>query len=725
MDKIALGPWIFTPSEYSISDGTTQIELEPLLSKLLRYFADNPGKILSRQQLVDAIWQQSYVDDNAINRAISELRKALQHPSVSQSPIKTHHRKGYSLQLPPHASPASASVQSSFKAQPTDAATAAPRKQRSVLWFSALAMTLIGFASTVFYFYPIAPTLPTQNQSSNGKPQIIELEILNQQKVTWFKGIESRPLVSPDKQLLAYSHTQPDDSMRVMVRKLGISAGNTLQEVAIEGDNKIYNLQTWQPQSRQLLIQVISNDGQQCEYQNYDFSQYPNYQVTTLTRCGGLTFGTAQLSLDGQWLYYSKGSGGMYSSNALVAENLNSGLVQTLLAAPSAGFGVTMLALSADGSKLAYTLMPESNKPDIYLYDPASREHTRFASLPFPMLLLGLEWSVDQSSLLLPGTDSILQINIADKNLTLLKLPENVIAGELSMLATDQAYISSLTAGNTSQNAMQLVRISHPFAETERRIEVLNNAAGSTMALAVSPTDADQYAFAANWTGGWQLWLNTNGQNAQLTELAQDDQQPINGVSWSGDGRYIAFVKQGNLYLYDTQRQQLIDKLQNNDIGQPTWLPDNSGLVLTRLQGNSQNLWQLDLVSNDLTQLTTAAGSFAQYNAAGQLHYHRDGKLFQYVDGAKQDIEVRTTTDSNYMAVWLLQAQRQYRYSMLGHIEQRDGASGLTRQSQLPYKLLAIHPDPHNPDQLYATVFVTPELALELIQWQTLAADSE
>lgn len=712
MDKMQLGPWTFTPGDYSIHDKAQRIELEPLLCKLLHYFTAHPGKIISRQQLVDAIWQQSYVDDNAINRAMSELRKALQHPDVPQSLIKTHHRKGYSLQLPDQPG---AVVEQAACAEGFTTTQATQHKRHFPLW--SVVLTTLLLAAAVYYFSTQEPASPRETAKLDDKPQVLEMDIVTRQKVTWFKGIESRPLLSADKQLLAYSHSQPDGTLRAVVRKLGIGTGSALQEVVIEGNNKLYSIQNWQPLSRNLLVQVIGKDGQDCEYQNYDFSQYPQYQVSTLTSCTGLNFGTAQQSADGQWLYYSKGSGGLYSSNALLAENLTSGAVQTLLAAPSAGLGVTMLALSADGSKLAYILMPESNKPDVYIYDPSSREHTRLASLPFPLILLGLDWSTDQSSLILPVGDGILQLKVADKTKSLLKFPEGVIVGELTMLAEDQAYISNFTAGSATQNAMQLIKIEQPFNATERKITLLNDVAGSAADLAVSPVDSSSYVFSANWTGSWQLWLHNKGQNVQLTEFAPDDQR-LSGISWSGDGRYIVFNKQGNLHLYDTQRQQLINKLESNDVGQAVWLPDNSGLVLTRLQGNSQNLWQLDLVSNELTQLTFSAGTFAQFDAQGQLHYHRDGKLLLYVDGGKNDTELKANTDTNLVALWLLQGEQQYRFGMLGHIERHYVATGETQSSQLPYQLLAIHPDPHNPDQLYATVFVTPELALEFIQWK-------
>ncbi|MBU2114553.1 MAG: winged helix-turn-helix domain-containing protein [Gammaproteobacteria bacterium] len=707
MQTFQLGPWTFIPADFSIYDGDKRTELEPLLCKLLLCFAASPGAIVSRQQLVETIWQQSYVDDNAINRAISELRKALQHPVLPQSPIKTHHRKGYSLQLPPAARP----TQSGQVAPPAGTVTLAA-KRKPLWWLSGVAVMVVTVIT--LWYWQLSP--PAASQPVD-RPKLTELNIINQHKVTWFKGIESRPLVSPDKQLLAYSHSLPDGKIRVLVRKLGGSAGQLLQEVALEQDGKLFSVQSWQPQSRNLLVQVVSKDGSSCDYQNYDFSQYPQYLVSTLTSCAGFVLGNAQLSADGHTLYYSKSSGGMYSSNALLAENLISGSIQTLLAAPSAGLGVTMLALSADGSKLAYVLMPESNKPELYLYEPASREHSRIASLPMPLLLIGLEWSLDQQSLLLPGSDAILQIHLADNSQHILKLPEGVKVGELSLVAENQAYISGLTPGSTTQAAMQLIKVSQPFDDSKRQISFLHDAAGSSLALAVSPLSADSYAFSANWTGGWQLWLNQNGEKRQLTELPNTE-QPINSISWSGDGRYIAFIQQGNLYLYDTQRQQLINKREHNDVGQALWLADNTGLILTRVEAQTQNLWQLDLVSNDFTQLTFVAGNFAQYSAAGELLYHKDGKLYRYVDGAKQDKLLEQNTDANYMAVWLQQGQRQYRYSMLGHVQRRDLNNGNEQTTQLPYQLIGIHPDPHNPDELYATAFITPELALEFMQWQ-------
>lgn len=719
MDTIQLGPWQFSAANFCISDNSQKIELEPLLCKLLQFFASNSGRIVSRQELIDAIWQQSFVDDNAINRAISELRKVLQHPTLQQSPIKTHHRKGYSLQL------GELNQDTSLAANSTRPTKHNVTRQKNVTPYFVVVTGIILIAALSYWFFSANDSIkqPEISATTDAKPPAFNLTIKTNQKVTWFKGTESRPLLSPNKQLLAYTHTLPNGSLRVLVRKATLSVTQqALQEIAIESADSHYAVQSWQPQSERLLVQTVNKEGKSCQYLVYDFSDFPHYNVTSLSQCTGFTMGNAQISVDGQSLYRSTSVNGISGASALVVENLNTADKQTLLDAPTAGLGVTILALSPDGSKLAYIYMPESNKPEIFIYTPATREHQRLLATPFAVLLMGLEWSADQSTLYLPGYDTILKIDITSKALTLLKLPKGAAVGEMSMLSGNQAYTSALSVTKMAQNAMQLVKVTNPFDEHRRQFTPLSNAEGSAMSLAHSPTADNRYAFSANWSGSWQLWLHDNGKEKQLTELV-DATQPLKDTNWSNDGRYIAFSKSGNLYLYDTQRQLLIPKLENNDMGQAIWLADNSGIVFTRITENSQNLWQLDLVSNELTQLTFSGGYQALFNDDGKLLYHRDGKLIRYVDGRRADIEVLGADNSeNYLPMPLFKNNEQWRFGMLGHVQRRLLSGEVLQQTQLPYQIIGMNFNPFNPDELYLTVFVTPEMAIEFIEWQV---DSE
>lgn len=93
----SFGPWVFEPVLCLINSKGIERELDPLSFKLLNYLVKQGSRIVTKQELIECVWQQSFVDDNAINRAVSELRKQLSHPTYKAQLIKTHYRKGYSL----------------------------------------------------------------------------------------------------------------------------------------------------------------------------------------------------------------------------------------------------------------------------------------------------------------------------------------------------------------------------------------------------------------------------------------------------------------------------------------------------------------------------------------------------------------------------------------------------------------------------------------------------
>lgn len=69
------------------------VELSKTEQKLLRYFVENPGIILSRDMLIDRIWSDGaeFVDENALSVAVKRLRDKLS----AQDHIKTVYGVGY------------------------------------------------------------------------------------------------------------------------------------------------------------------------------------------------------------------------------------------------------------------------------------------------------------------------------------------------------------------------------------------------------------------------------------------------------------------------------------------------------------------------------------------------------------------------------------------------------------------------------------------------------
>jgi len=81
------------------SDLEQQITLPPKTLAVLTELAQRQGQVLSHESLMNSVWQDSVVSPNSLQRCITQLRKALGDDSKKQFFIKTHAKKGYSLEL--------------------------------------------------------------------------------------------------------------------------------------------------------------------------------------------------------------------------------------------------------------------------------------------------------------------------------------------------------------------------------------------------------------------------------------------------------------------------------------------------------------------------------------------------------------------------------------------------------------------------------------------------
>lgn len=73
------------------------VQLKPQSFQLLYYFCTNNHKIVNREELITHVWQNRIVSDNAINRAVSQLRAVIAQLDPAQEYIQTLPRAGYRL----------------------------------------------------------------------------------------------------------------------------------------------------------------------------------------------------------------------------------------------------------------------------------------------------------------------------------------------------------------------------------------------------------------------------------------------------------------------------------------------------------------------------------------------------------------------------------------------------------------------------------------------------
>ena len=94
------------------ADGLT-VELRPQAWQVLRYLALNAGRLVTKEELLDAVWPDVVVTDDSLVQAVGDLRRAF--GEAGRSLIKTVPRRGYMLVAAPVAAARSETAVASDK----------------------------------------------------------------------------------------------------------------------------------------------------------------------------------------------------------------------------------------------------------------------------------------------------------------------------------------------------------------------------------------------------------------------------------------------------------------------------------------------------------------------------------------------------------------------------------------------------------------------------------
>ncbi|MDC7786215.1 phosphate regulon transcriptional regulator PhoB [Rhodoplanes sp. TEM] len=80
-----------------VARGGRDVPLGPTEFRLLEFLMENPGRVFSREQLLDRVWGRDvYIDERTVDVHVGRLRKALNRGQRSD-PIRTVRGAGYAL----------------------------------------------------------------------------------------------------------------------------------------------------------------------------------------------------------------------------------------------------------------------------------------------------------------------------------------------------------------------------------------------------------------------------------------------------------------------------------------------------------------------------------------------------------------------------------------------------------------------------------------------------
>jgi DNA-binding winged helix-turn-helix (wHTH) protein/tetratricopeptide (TPR) repeat protein len=88
---------------YKLTHGSQELRLQPQVFDVLRYLVEHRERVVSKDELLSALWPDAHVNEAAVTWSISHARRALGQTRGAKLPIETVHGRGYRFAADVHA----------------------------------------------------------------------------------------------------------------------------------------------------------------------------------------------------------------------------------------------------------------------------------------------------------------------------------------------------------------------------------------------------------------------------------------------------------------------------------------------------------------------------------------------------------------------------------------------------------------------------------------------
>ncbi|WP_177207997.1 winged helix-turn-helix domain-containing protein [Pseudoalteromonas denitrificans] len=573
------------PRLQTITDGDVKKELEPLLYKLLTYLILNRQGIVTREELVDEVWQQSYVDDNAINRAMSELRKVCKSDLQPGLVLKTHYRKGYSFLLDVQfvEYQEKDDINVSIDANDMELNTnhelvtndkklvGKQKKQPKNLFFFMVILLVTGLVFYAYYFIT-----PKENTSINNINYVSDI-------FSWKKGTYEFPTLSPSGKYLGFAFkgvNSPVSNLHVKDME------SLINYTIVESQYDVYPI-GWSNKGHNLIYQLISiGDIELCEIWMVNLLAEPNKSKhKKLFECKSSYILSAS-SYKNKIIYTKYGYRGRLNTAALMTRDLSTGKEFQVSLPGQKALGDYFVKISKNFDKLVFLRFQHygtqvfianidgSNQKMIadvnYIirtasWDEASKNITWFNRTEkelnkYNIVTNNLDRFVINSKeevndLILDANDNLLiTTKWSDYDLVNLELDTKQVSSFSNMILKER-LVAPLAQ---HQDAILLVEgkkhaIWHVQASQRKKIIELDFL--DTVAIAVSPNETQLLVARNNY-----LYFYSLGNNQLIHKVEIDGQ--IQTAAWGANNKTVIYtvsssdLNKAYIWIYDINNQK-------------------------------------------------------------------------------------------------------------------------------------------------------------------------
>lgn len=531
--------------------------LEPKSFKLLMFLVEHPGRAVSKDELMAAVWADTAVSDNSLARAITQIRKALGDDPKAPRYIETVPTVGYR-----------------FAGQcRVEEISSRPSKRRWPWWVAAGGVVLgVG----------VVGWLVTQRRS----PVEYPLHVDGVSRLTSYGGDEREPAVSPDGSLIAFSWSgaQGDNYDIYVVRPGAVQPLRLTQDPAPD----VYP--AWSPDGSEIAF--VRRRGQSADIIVVPPLGGPERVLHHFVRLGAdLDFSQHPVlawAPDGKDLVFS-GLGNVGEKYRLYALSLDKGSVQPLSTPEAGDVGDSSPAISPDGKSLAFVryLAPRDGRLMIQPLHPGLVPD----GAPLTVQGSGLAphspiWLDDGDELLFADTTQLFEWN-RKKGSSPIYAASGSLGG--AAMAPKRAGSKQLVvAVERLDPDIYTIPLDARGLRATGQPRVLQRSSSDDHHPDYSP-DGRLMTFVSGRSGSSEIWIaNADGSNPrQLTHLGA---HVTSYPEWSPDGTKIAFHARvpdvAEVYVADVREGEARQITHENPgLAVATWSRDGRYIYASTLVG--------------------------------------------------------------------------------------------------------------------------------------------